>query len=249
MTIAERNFSQAAAADLQLFAILHDREPRQEIIKALGTCPFQEQLSLFLQKPAGRSAVVAFDEAIAALPTPIEEDTLDTLASDYACVYLRYSYRASPTESVWFDKDGLERQAPMLNVRSWYRRYGLKVQDWAKRPEDHLVLQLSFLAFLLEKNEQGTLPDLRAAAQFLDQHLLCWIGPFADQLKKAEATPYFVALAGLTATYLDEMRDHLEILTGFARSTSETAEFKTDKAETLDDDEAQPFHPGMGPGW
>lgn len=248
-TAAERDFAHAAAADLHLFAILHDREPCQEVIEALASCPFQEQLSLVLQKKAGEGALDAFDKAIAALPAPIDEATLDALASDYACVYLRYAYRVSPTESVWFDKDGLERQAPMLNVRNWHRRFGLRVQDWAKRPEDHLVLQLQFVAFLLEEKEGGALPDLSAAAQFLDEHLLRWTGLFAEQLKKTKALPYLVSLAGLTSAYLNELRDHLEMLTGLPRAKPKTPMTIIDKRTPREDEGIRPHHPGMGPGW
>ena len=93
------------------------------------------------------------------------------------------------------------------------------------------------------------MPDLKAAAQFLDQHLLRWIDRFADQLKKAEATPYFVTLAGLTVAYIDEIREHLERLTGLARATSVPAASKNDKAAASKYKEMSPFHPGRGPGW
>jgi TorA maturation chaperone TorD len=247
--VPEQDFARAAAADLQLLAILHDREPHQEILKALSTCPFQDQLSLILQKDGGRSALEAFDNAVAALPVPIDGAALDALASDYACVYLRYTYRASPTESVWFDKDGLERQEPMLAVRDWYREFGLQVEDWAKRPADHLVLQLQFVAFLLEKNEDGASPDLKAAAQFLDEHLLRWIGLFADQLKKTKALPYFAGLASLTFAYVDEIRDHLETLAGLPRTKPKATKTLIDKRSIRTDEEIEPYHPGMGPSW
>ncbi len=250
MTIAaERGFAQAAAADLRLLSILHDREPRAEFIEALAACPLQDQLSLVLQKEGGKTALEAFDAAVAALPVPIDQAALDALATDYACVYLRYTYRASPTESVWLDKDGLERQEPMLAVRNWYRRYSLQINDWAKRPDDHLVLQLQFIAFLLEENQNGALPDLKASAQFLDEHLLRWIGRFADQLKKTGARPFFIGLAGVTAAYLDEMRDHLEMLTGQPRARPKPATTIIDNRKTETDQDIQPFHPGMGPGW
>ena len=246
---AEYDFAQAAAADLRLLALLHDREPEIEILQALVACPLQDQLSLNLQKEGGKSALEALDTAIAALPVPIDQTTLDALASDYACVYLRYTYRASPTESVWFDKDGLERQEPMLAVRNWYNQYDLQIVDWAKRPADHLALQLQFVAFLLEKNESGTLPDLKASAQFLDEHLLRWIGLFADQLKKTQAMSYYVSIASVTATYLDEVRDHLEMLTGYPRAKPKPTTTIIDNRKTETDHDVQPYHPGVGPGW
>lgn len=238
-------FVEAAAADLKLFAILHDREPSGQIIEALHRCRFQEQLSLLLHCSEGKTALCAFDNAIARLPHPIDNATLDDLAAEYACVYLRFKYRASPTESVWFDDDGLERQTPMFQVRSWYHRHNLTSRDWANRPDDHVVLQLEFLAHLLNSASSATeLPDV---ARFMDEHVLRWIKLFAEQLKSAGAAAYFTTLAAVTAAYLEELRDHLEELTGIPRPVVEDGAKPTEIP--AGNAEEQPYSPGVGPGW
>jgi TorA maturation chaperone TorD len=238
-------FVEATAADLKLFAILHDREPSGQIIEALHRCRFQEQLSLLLHCSEGKTALCAFDNAIARLPHPIDNATLDDLAAEYACVYLRFKYRASPTESVWFDHDGLERQTPMFQVRSWYHRHNLTSRDWANRPDDHVVLQLEFLAHLLNSASSATeLPDV---ARFMDEHVLRWIKLFAEQLKSAGAAAYFTTLAAVTAAYLEELRDHLEELTGIPRPVVEDGAKPTEIP--AGNAEEQPYSPGVGPGW
>lgn len=238
-------FVEATAADLKLFAILHDREPSGQIIEALHRCRFQEQLSLLLHCSEGKTALCAFDNAIARLPHPIDNATLDDLAAEYACVYLRFKYRASPTESVWFDGDGLERQTPMFQVRSWYHRHNLTSRDWANRPDDHVVLQLEFLAHLLNSASSATeLPDV---ARFMDEHVLRWIKLFAEQLKSAGAAAYFTTLAAVTAAYLEELRDHLEELTGIPRPVVEDGAKPTEIP--AGNAEEQPYSPGVGPGW
>ncbi len=238
-------FVEAAAADLKLFAILHDREPSGQIIEALHRCRFQEQLSLLLHRSEGKTALRAFDNAIAHLPDPVDNATLDDLAAEYACVYLRFKYRASPTESVWFDDDGLERQVPMFQVRSWYHRHNLTSRDWANRPDDHVVLQLEFLAHLLRSASSAT--DLPDVARFMDEHILRWIKLFAEQLKNTGAAAYFTALALVTAAYLEELRDHLEELTGIPRTVAEDGAKPTETPAR--NDEEQPYSPGVGPGW
>jgi len=242
-------FADAAAADLKLFAILHDREPSGQIIEALHRCRFQEQLSLLLHGCEGKAALRAFDNAIEHIPDPIDIASLDDLAAEYACVYLRFKYRASPTESVWFDDDGLERQTPMFQVRSWYHRHGLTSGDWANRPDDHIVLQLEFLTHLFRSARSSTeLPDI---THFMDQHILRWTNLFAAQLKKAEAADYFVALAGITAAYLEELRNHLEELTGVPRPVAKEGPKPTERpaCKPASKDDNKPYLPGVGPGW
>ncbi len=240
-------FTKAAAQDLELFAFLHDREVNGETVKALRANKFQDQLSLLLQRSEAKKALTAFDEAIAEIPDPTENKVLNDLAADYACVYLRFKYRASPTESVWFDDDGLERQAPMFDVCNWYRRYGLKNCDWANRPDDHLVLQLDFLAYLLESACSNTDVKLIDIIQFMDKHILRWIHLFADQLKEAGAAAFYAALARITAVYLEELREHLQEITGIERLIAEDNNKPTDAP--INKDNELPYVPGMGPGW
>ena len=71
---------------------------------------------------------------------------------------------------------GSGMQAAMFAVRDWYRHHNLTVRDWARRPEDHLVLQLRFVAFLFaldaggEAGSEAQLAPLDEAARFLDAH-------------------------------------------------------------------------------
>ena len=129
----ESGVTAAIAADLELLAALHDREPTREWLEAARACPIQAQLGLVLESAAGRAALVAFDSAVAALPGELSQQDLDDLAAEYANIYLRFLYRAAPYKSVWIDEDGLQQQAPMFDVNAWYKRHNLVSQDWAKR--------------------------------------------------------------------------------------------------------------------
>ena len=194
----------AIAADLELLAALHDREPSREWLEAARTCPVQAQLGLVLESVDGRAALIAFDAALGALPLELGEPEIDDFAAEYANIYLRFLYRAAPCESVWLDEEGLQHQAPMFQVNDWYRRHGLVSQDWAKRSGDHLVVELRFLAFLFAQAKNRD--DLAEAARFLDGHLLRWVGPFARRVAAETPLPYFAASALLTQAYLEELR-------------------------------------------
>lgn len=203
-------FAEAVADDLTTLAVLHDRELDAERIARLRQTGFPGGLALVLESDEGRAVLDRMRAAVALLPQPADSAGLDDLAADYADIYLTYRLRASPCESVWLDEDGLTLQAPMFAVREWYRRHGLAAENWRERSDDHLVLQLQFVAHLLAGSADDGLAE---AARFLDAHLLLWIGDFAGLVATRCATPFYAALAALTAAYLEELRDLLaEIL-------------------------------------
>lgn len=234
--------AEAIADDIELLASLHDREPTREVLEAARKAPIADQLAMRLQSERGRQALSAFARMLVSLPPEIDAAFLDELAADFAAVYLRHSYRAAPTESVWRTEDGLERQAPMFRVREWYRRRNLVVTDWASRPDDHIVLQLRFVAHLLREEQASD--GLAEAARFLDAHLLTWVHRFAERLVHAGAHDWYAAVALLTACYLEEARGHLAALTGvMVPASADTA------IETASDTQELPYVPGAAPSW
>ncbi len=237
-------FKTAVAGDLELLAGLHDHEPSAAIVAAVQSCPIERQLGLTLLTDASKAAAAAFDLTAGALPQPLTAAALDDLAAGFADVYLRHTYRTSPAESVWQTEDGLERQAPMFEIREWYRRHDLVVTDWASRPDDHLVLQLRFLAHAF--THANAVTDLVDTANFMDQHILGWIKKFAVRLVHGGAPDWYSAIALLTASYLDELRDHLTSLTGIARPVAPPPKKVKARPPELED---RPYVPGVAPSW
>lgn len=245
-------FCAGIAADLDLLAELHDRPLTAAAIAAAREAPFSSQLALSLASPAGHASLSAIDESLSSLPGVLAQEVLDAIAADHADIYQRYHYRASPTESVWRTEDGLERQAPMFQVQQWYRRHGLKVDDADKRPDDHIVLQLQFLAHVVEQARAAG--DLVAVARFLDEHPLTWMAEFAARLGERGAAPFYTALAALTAAYLEELREHLVEITGHARPAARPFEPTRlpggkEGELTCGDPDERPFVPGVAPSW
>ncbi len=254
-------FASAVAADLEMIASLHDREWPAAVVVAARACPIREQLGLVPATPAGIEAMGLFDAALGALPATIDQRVVDEMASDYADVYLRHFHRAAPTESVWLTEDGLERQEPMFQVQAWYRRNNLRVTDWAARPDDHIVLELRFLAHLFGEaakaaasgDHVGARAQLAEAARFLDEHPLRWVGLLADRLGVVGASPVFAALARLTAAHLEATRDALVDAAGIARPAPPAPDKKgggrKGKEKTCADPDERPFVPGIAPSW
>jgi TorA maturation chaperone TorD len=211
-------FREAVAEDLLALAVLHDRELDAERIEQLRATGFPGGLGLVLESAGALEAIDMMQAAVALLPQSGDSRGLDDLAADYADIYLTYKLRASPCESVWLDEDGLTLQQPMFEIRDWYRRHDLSAENWRERSDDHLVLQLQFIAHLLgSRQEEG----MGEAARFLDKHLLRWIFDFASRVSTRCATPFYAGLAALTAAYADELRDLLAGILGEPRPDPE----------------------------
>jgi len=210
-------YRKAVALDLRLLAYLHGREIDTKAFQELKAHPFGYRMALEPSGKTAREALKVIDAGWALLEAQGLQQGVDDLGADYASIYLTYKLRASPSESVWFDDDHLMRQGPMFDIRDWYERYGLGAQDWKRRSDDHLSLQLEFIAHLLDSLETS----LVEPAKFLDDHLLRWINDFAARVSARCATPFYAGLAPLTACYLEDLRDVIEAATGYARPEPE----------------------------
>ncbi|SEA74768.1 Nitrate reductase delta subunit [Thiothrix caldifontis] len=221
---------QDIAHDLRLLADLHATELTRERIQALRAMEF----------PATNE-----------FPPEIPENLLDELACDFADIYLHGKFHSSPQESVWLDDEELVCQQPMFEVREWYARYGLAVPNWRRMADDHLVNQLLFVAFLLEKaTVDNNLQLLAEAARFLDEHLLRWLLPFAHRVAQRCATALYAELAVETAMYVEHTRDLLAETLGVPRLSHEEVEVQL-QAQQLAESLPQPvkFYPGVAPSW
>lgn len=237
----------AIADDLALLAVLHDREPDARLLAGLSAEHFETWLGLRLTKSDGRAALDVFDGALGNLQETIDQKVLDRLAVEFARIYLTHHYRVSPNESVWLTEENITRQEPMFQIRAFYQRYGLEVENWRDRSDDHLVPQLLFVSHLIK---DGSIEALSDAGRFLDRHLLIWVKDFAAGLAMRAEGQFHVGLALVTACYLDELRDLLAASTGESRRD---AEFRDEAHRRLqkggDETGAAPYIPGASPSW
>jgi TorA maturation chaperone TorD len=238
----------AVAEDLEQLAMLHDAAPSRGLLDALQESQFPYSLGLRLVSERSESAQVAIAQALAQMPRPIDDATLDALAVDYANIYLSHVLRASPYESVWFDEEHLERQLPMFQVREYYNRHHVAPADWRKRSEDHIVLQLQFIAHLLTNVTNETEEDvIREAACFMDDHLLRWLPCFAERVDQRCNMRYFAGIGVLTCAYCDELRDVLADVLGEPRPSAEDIEKRMSCTKSQGAIQPIQYVPGMGP--
>ena len=135
------------------------------------------------------------------------EDVLLDLRADHTNLFVGVGKPvAPPWESVYFTEDRTIFHESTLQVREWYRRFGLEPEKLHKEPDDHIALELSFLAHLASlglralenKDEAGLEKSLQAQRQFLHDHTLRWMKFWAGAVEKHARTDLYRGTAILT---------------------------------------------------
>ncbi len=201
----------ALAEDALLLARLHGRELDAQALLALRAAPFETLFTLLPEDEAAKQAAEVIDAGWEVLDEGDEKKLLDQLAADYAATYLTHRLRVPVTESVCLDEDNLERQQPMMEVREWYERFGVAARDWRKMADDHIALQLAFIAHLLRATDTDAENGAPAAspadiAAFMDAHILKWIDAFAAAAASRCDTPFYAGLGMFTRCWLMALR-------------------------------------------
>ncbi len=154
--------------------------------------------------------------ARAAEPQELENQ----LATEYAHLFLNAGDEphVHPYESVYTSADHLLMQEARDKVVEVYRSEGLDRAVDFKKPEDHIAVELEFMAHLcrmaaqeLEAGERTKARALTAKQRnFLETHLLNWIPRFCDDLEKAACSDFYRAAAQITRYLLSVEVDVLD---------------------------------------
>ena len=95
-------------------------------------------------------------------------------------------------------------------VLAEYRKEGLARIGEFKDPEDHIAIELEYMAYLCQKAAEGLAADDLATAtgylqkqqDFLEKHLLVWIPNFCQDLAKVATSDFFRGIGRLTEEHL-----------------------------------------------
>jgi TorA maturation chaperone TorD len=135
------------------------------------------------------------------------EDILLDLRADHTKLFVGVGKPvAAPWESVYFTEERTIFQEQTLQVREWYRRFGLESEKLYKEPDDHIALELSLIAHLaglglkaLEvKDDTGLEKSLQAQREFLHDHTLRWMKFWSGSVEKHAKTDLYRGVAILT---------------------------------------------------
>ena len=117
---------------------------------------------------------------------------------------------AAPWESVHRSKKKLTFQESTLQVRALYERFGVQAPAIHREPDDHLGLELAFVATLSELAVEGEGDEAQLARcfeaqkQFLRDHLLAWAPACLALVEKHADTGYYRGAARLALGSLSE---------------------------------------------
>ena len=174
-----------------LLSSLYREEPSTESLRNLKEwCQ-----SIRRGKNATEGGVEKLQEFFAS--TDIDEKLTGELAADYASLFLGIGkHPAHPYESVYTGKDGLVMGEATENVRSLYASENLQKTDICKEPDDHIAIELEFMAFLCHKSNcamrEGDLSEALRLFQvqngFIEYHLGRWIPLFYDAVARGAET-------------------------------------------------------------
>lgn len=154
----------------------------------------------------------------------LNSDPLTDLAVDYARVFLGAGIAgndaAYPYESVYTSPKRLIMQDARDQVVVAYRAKGLTKLETLDFPEDHIALELEFMAYLCQETQQALAVSdwwavsvcLKEQADFLGHHLLNWVPAFCADIEKYAETGLYKAVANITNGYLRLERTILEEL-------------------------------------
>lgn len=125
---------------------------------------------------------------------------------------------APPWESVYFNKKRLVNQIQLMQVRQWYKKYGLSVEKDNQEPDDHIGFELLFLAFLasqaLKEYQAGNIEKyhefIQAQKSFYLEHLHLWGGIWCDQVIQHARTHFYRGIAFILKGVLVELNSAFE---------------------------------------
>jgi TorA maturation chaperone TorD len=112
---------------------------------------------------------------------------------------------APPYESVYRSTERLLFDGPTFEVRAEYLRVGVRAPNFNREPDDHIGLELSFLAIVcgkaleaLERSDALALDEaLELQRRFLTEHLLCWAGECLAMIELSAKTSFYKGVGAL----------------------------------------------------
>lgn len=101
-----------------------------------------------------------------------------------------------------------DRPALILELKGFYRNFGLQMDAKGNELEDTLTAELEFMQFLAAKEAQAAMEGVsanayqRAQRDFLERHLAAWAPLVRAEINAKVTTQFFVALADLAERFV-----------------------------------------------
>lgn len=134
-----------------------------------------------------------------------------SLAKEYAHLFLGFE-RFHPSESYYRSDGGAIMQEFRDEVLQIYKRFGVRKIDEYREPEDHIAVELQFMAYLCRRSiealkDGGKLDEvkkyLETQLEFLNNHLTPWIPHLVKDILKSAEAGFYREVAHLTAAFIE----------------------------------------------
>lgn len=184
----------------------------------------------------GNDAIDSAYRRIWAFLCKARENTMNTLAVDYARVFLGSgsldAEAAYPFESVYTSPRHLTMQDARDEVLAIYRSWGIDKNDGWKEGEDHLAAELEFVEALALRSaealeagdEERAFNLVETQRNFIADHLMRWVPKFCEDVPRFAKKDFYSAFAALLIAVLKEDLATLDDLLGDDGTQSEDAD-------------------------
>ena len=218
---------------LYRFCALALSDPRVGSWEQVHERPFQrlvgDAAALLRNEPPARAKAFArgerpLEELDPALVFARLSDSPSRLNEAYERTFgLLVSGACPPYETEYVNsKFTFQRSQQLADVSGFYTAFGLQPSSRHPERQDHIVLELEFMAFLLGLERRAAESDEMASGErmavcrdaqerFLEQHLAWWVPTFSKLLSMADPEGYYGALARFLAAFVPAERALLGI--------------------------------------
>ncbi len=204
-----------------LMGLAYYRKPSRAFLQGMAeTDPFCE--SVFPEDNREiAEGLRMLSSSLAPFKKGVPDPDLERLQWDYMRMFTGPGKpKAPPWESFYRTEERIIFSAYSLDVRAFYERFGLVFEHKNQEPDDHIGLELEFMAHLCNRcsgthrkeNGKGCAAALHAQREFLDRHLLAWAPEFCRDVRDGAETGFFAGLAWLTEGFLFWDQGFLEAL-------------------------------------
>lgn len=198
----------------RFLAGIYIEEVDPAMLKALLTTSFPQftetKASWQQDLDAGFRLLESFLSSFAGKSEAETKDLLEDLAADYAKTFLAAGdatgKAAFPYESIYTAFDSAFGGSLQQNLAALYAAKGLSMrEDMFKIMEDHIGLELNYMAYLLEEDapteEQKT---------FFNDHLINWALLFTADVYRYAERDFYKAIARITTGFLEAEQELLQ---------------------------------------
>jgi TorA maturation chaperone TorD len=150
----------------------------------------------------------------------LSQDSCNDIRHDFLYLFVGVGRPlAAPWESTYCNESRTMFEKQTLQVRDWYKEYGLMIGRKNKEPDDQIGYELSFIAHVAhvasEASKSGDRVELEdlldAIRDFLCQHLLRWAFIWSTRVQKNARSNFYKGLALLVSGSLQALSLELGI--------------------------------------